>query len=274
MHACVLMHSDCESSGTGGVAKPAARQSAEVASESPSLRVVHAGDPAAYELKFVLSEAAALELERSFRSVLQLDPHADPRLDRSYRITTLYTDTASFDVFHRVGSHRRSKFRLRTYGDQAAVFLERKIKRGQAVSKRRATVAPQELSWLTQPAAPEEWAGAWYRQQLSVRGLQPVCRVSYLRRAYFGSCADGPLRLTFDRHLCGMPAKNWEFDRSQPETVLPVPGVVCEFKFRGFLPSPFKAAMERLQLVPGGFSKYRQCVQACGLISAPEPRNA
>src|SRR5207253_3200738 len=59
---------------------------------------------------------------------LALDPHADPALDNAYHTTSLYCDTAQFEVFHRLGSFKRRKHRLRRYNEIPWIFLERKTK--------------------------------------------------------------------------------------------------------------------------------------------------
>jgi hypothetical protein len=234
--------------------------------ESPSLTTDAPGESPAYEVKFELDELTAARVEQSFSSWMSLDPHADALLDHSYRITSLYSDTPAFDVFHRVGPGRRSKFRVRRYGESQQVFLECKSKHDECVTKRRVAIAESELEWLTDERAPLDWNGSWYRSGLVSRLLRPVCQVSYLRRAYFGVTPEGRLRLTFDREVRGCPTQVWSFDQRSEELRLGKGTVICEFKFRGAMPAPFKAAIEQFQMIPRGFSKYRTLVEAFGLV--------
>jgi SPX domain protein involved in polyphosphate accumulation len=84
------------------------------------------------ELKFLVSERTAVELRRWARMHFSADPHAAVGGSDSYRTRTLYFDTNEFDLFFRRGSQARAKFRIRTYNDGPAVFLERKLKAGTA----------------------------------------------------------------------------------------------------------------------------------------------
>ncbi|HVJ68062.1 MAG TPA: polyphosphate polymerase domain-containing protein [Caulifigura sp.] len=234
------------------------------AHESPSLRAADLAAPPSYELKYALTELDAAGLEQEFSGWMSIDPHADPALDHSYRISTVYTDTPRFDVFHRVPGHYRTKFRLRRYGDSSAVFLERKTKRGRQVSKDRASVDHEHLHRLSASANPD-WPGEEYRLQLARRSLLPVCAVTYLRRAYFGVTDEGRMRVTFDRSLQGQRTNDWDFSAAGSGAPLAEGLVICEFKFRGAMPTAFKRAIARIQMLPGGFSKYRGCMEAHGL---------
>src|SRR5881397_2180157 len=95
---------------------------------SPSLRRLRG--TRAFELKFLVSEAKAREVQAWVASRMQLDPHGDPALGHAYRISTLYCDTPDLSVYHRAPLYGRRKFRVRRYGDSPGVFLERKTKWG------------------------------------------------------------------------------------------------------------------------------------------------
>src|SRR5438477_9037431 len=88
---------------------------AEPSHLSPSLRSREDGT-AAYEVKFLVSEAIAVTIERHAAAGLTLDPHADPKLGNAYHTTTLYCDTPALDVFHRTGAGKNRKYRVRRYG--------------------------------------------------------------------------------------------------------------------------------------------------------------
>src|SRR6185436_11302573 len=119
---------------------PVPRPGARPEFESPSLATDAPGESPAFEIKFSLDELTAARVEQTFSSWMSLDPHANAVLDHSYRITSLYSDTPAFDVFHRTGSGRRTKFRARQYGESSPIFLERKTKRGRSVAKKRVIV--------------------------------------------------------------------------------------------------------------------------------------
>jgi hypothetical protein len=232
--------------------------------ESPSLRRNAANEPRAYELKFLLTPHQAAEVESRLAQSLSLDPHADPTCGNGYRVTTLYCDTPNRDVYHRRGRYKLFKLRLRRYGLVNQIFLERKAKRKDLVRKRRSIMELDDLRWFTESNNLSGFAG-WYHRQLRRNQLEPTCLVEYLRTAYFGTSEESPIRLTFDRHIRGGLMHEWSFQLpARVEPVL-VDRVVCEFKFRGVLPSMFKSVIEAMQLIPGRVSKYRLCVQAASV---------
>src|SRR5262249_6322007 len=157
-----------------------------------------------------------------------------------YRTTSLYCDTAQFEVFHRLGSFKRRKHRLRRYGQAPWVFLERKTKWGDRVRKRRTMIPDSDLALIAHPMSATTWPGHCFHRHLLRRRLLPVCRITYERLALIGQSNDGPLRLTFDRCLRGVLTRAWDLE--DPGDGLPLlPGqVICEFKYRAFLPSLFK----------------------------------
>jgi hypothetical protein len=228
---------------------------AEPSHLSPSLRRREDGS-AAYEVKFLVSEAIAATIERHAAAGLSLDPHADPKLGNAYRTTTLYCDTPALDVFHRSGSGRNRKYRVRRYGSAPLVFLERKTKRGTEVSKRRVGISLDELGSLD--AHGVDWPGDWFRRRLTALSMKPVCSVSYDRTAYLGGTSEGPLRLTFDRRLRGQLVNDWDLSPIEENGDLLDGSVIVEFKFQGSLPAVGKRLVEDLMLVPGPASKYRR----------------
>ena len=236
---------------------------AELDFRSPSLRGRKAGDLPACEMKFLLDDAAAVAVEAFLSPYFELDPHSATGNsglgDRAgYHITTLYCDTPELSVFRRVGRHRLSKFRLRRYGDSSCVYLERKSKRGLIVRKRRSSIDLDCLDGFT----------GWYRNQLDRNRLSPVCLIEYDRVAYCAASVEGPLRLTFDRRIGGVLHDQYSLSSTRAMAPLLDGRVVCEFKFRGVLPSLFKAAIAALQLTPCGVSKFRHCIQSSELCCA------
>jgi hypothetical protein len=230
--------------------------------QSPSLDRGHD----AFEVKFLLDEEQAREVEQRLGSLLSLDPHADPQRDNAYRLTTLYCDTPAWNVYRREGRFRLFKCRLRRYGESDKVYLERKSKQRTIVRKKRSTIPLADLARLGRPAN-GPWDGRWYHHQLLRNDLSPVCLIEYQRVAYFGRGADGPLRLTFDRQIRGSVMRDWSFDHAAQVHDLLSGFVVCEFKFRDRLPALFKTVMHDLQLTPQGVSKYRRCLEACGYFT-------
>lgn len=236
-------------------------------SASPSLGSTQSNDRPAYEIKFAIDGRLAADVEKHFSSWLTLDPHGEGALDQSYRIASLYTDSEAFDVFHRREGYRKTKCRVRRYGSEALAYLEQKARNGNRVRKTRVAVADHDLEKLNDPES-KGWPGSPYHSALVRQSLRPVCQITYLRRAYF-ACSEGTrLRLTFDRDLRGMQANGWVFRDDRGAVPFAQGRVICEFKFQQAMPVAFKRAIEEFQLVPGGFSKYRHCVSALGLVQS------
>jgi hypothetical protein len=232
--------------------------------ESPSLSAKGIGAAPAFELKFLIDEAAAHAVEAWAGQHLVLDPHGDPTLSGAYLTTSLYFDTAKLDVFHRSSSHKRRKFRVRRYGAAPWTFLERKSKWGDRVEKRRTTLPDEELPLLAHPMSLITWAGHWFHRRLQMRRLGPACQISYVRTAFVGACPESPLRLTLDRRIFGAPTKAWQIVPSSAGKPLLTGQVILELKFRNALPAPFKGLVGDLRLNPGPVSKYRLCVETWG----------
>ena len=239
---------------------------------SPALQQLQSGQVAPSEIKFLLDEGQAQCVELLLRSHLIADPHADTSLIGSgrYRVTTLYCDTPDFETFRRAGGYKRRKYRLRRYGQESRLFLERKTRRGEHVRKHRTTVDLEQLRrlsepWTTAGTESESWSGEWFQKQLVRRRLQPVCNLEYLRTALVGDIDGSSLRVTLDRELRGSISTDWQIEFDAPGVPFLAGGVVVEFKFCGPLPALFKSVMHDLKLVPGGVSKYRHCVQTLGI---------
>src|SRR4051794_40038476 len=209
---------------------------------SPGL-VRAAGSAPAFEVKFLLPEEVAREVEGRLRRRLGPDPHGDPTLNGAYRVTSVYYDTPAFDVYRRTEGYRRRKFRVRRYGTGPVAFLERKTKSAQEVRKRRTAVPLSEVERLA-AEAPPDWPGEWFARRLALRKLRPVCRVTYERVALVGHTPEGPIRATFDRAARGHAADGPVPDPVADGHRLLNGDVIAELKFLGTMPALFKAVVE------------------------------
>jgi VTC domain-containing protein len=225
---------------------------------------------ASYELKFLLTCAAGQRVEAWARQHLALDPHADASMGNAYGIRSVYFDTDRLDVFHRSRSYRRRKFRLRRYGNERGVFLERKSRSADRVAKRRTLICDEELSRLDGAAADAAWPGYWFHRRLLVRHLRPRCVIRYERVAHVGISVEGPLRLTLDRHIHCALTEGYDFAPATAAIPLLAESVVLELKFRSAMPALFKRLIQEMGLNPGSVSKYRLGIQAWGLTASRE----
>ncbi|MEW6159590.1 MAG: polyphosphate polymerase domain-containing protein [Verrucomicrobiota bacterium] len=228
----------------------------------------------AYEIKFLVPAATGDQVLAWARSQLQPDPHADGALGDGYLVQSLYFDTPDFDVFHRKGSYAKAKYRMRRYGTDDGLFLERKLKVSGRVLKRRTLVPPEALLKLKVEAPDPKWEGFWFHRRLLARQLEPKCLIRYSRVARVGITSDGPVRLTVDRDV-----------HCQLVNGLVVPCVdqglklldgqnIVELKYRSTLPALFKTLIADLQLQPQAVSKYRLTIQTClpDLVKPTEPK--
>lgn len=226
------------------------------ATASPSLLASPDGGDA-YEVKFRLTSEEADWVERWAHQRLTPDPHGDNGV---YRTTSLYLDTPFLDIYHKTRGYRRSKYRLRRYGSAEWVHLERKIRRGERVRKRRDLFALSEVSGL--PAGDN---GGWFGDRVRQRLLQPVCWIGYVRSAFQSATVNGPLRLTLDRGVSGTPATGWTVPaRVEGRALLPEE-TILELKYRMQLPALFHELLAALPARFAGVSKYGRCVECWDL---------
>ena len=232
---------------------------------SPSLDTRESREFAS-EIKFRIPLDLGLEIRGWARRSLAPDPFAGGECGDTYRTTSLYFDTPSFDVLHRTGSFGRSKYRVRRYGDSEGVFLERKLKTRDRVSKRRSVIPVGDLELLERQPQ-RGWAGHWFHRRIEARLLQPVCQISYLRTARIGTAASGPIRLTMDQDVRALPVSRLAFHPADRGTPLAEGYVILELKFRRDVPELFAQLIETFGLESHTVSKYRLASAAGGCVA-------
>lgn len=244
----------------------------------PDLASVTEKRDAAYEIKFVLPSTLAAAALDWARIHLSPDPHAEVGQGDGYHVNSLYFDTPKLDVYHRKGSYGKAKYRIRRYGSEQSIFLERKLKSRGLVSKRRTRVPDWELPRLALPELEPEWVGYWFRRRLSARQLLPQCQIRYERVARLGMSPTGVIRFTIDRNVRGFRSDEYNVHDSGEWIPLLPDRCILELKFRQEMPHLFKSFIEQLALTPQPVSKYRLSIQAFGLdpeatSSEAPPRN-
>ena len=218
------------------------------------------------ELKFVVDAAVARRMRAWARERLAADPHGAGAFSDEYRVSSVYFDTEARDVFHRRGSYGRSKFRIRRYEDDATVFLERKLRTGARLAKRRTGIDMTTLPLIAGSTLNGDGT-AWFRKRVALRRLRPVCQVSYMRMARMGRTASGPARLTLDDAVHAFANDSFAF-QDHPGILLLDGYAVLEMKYDGTIPAVFKEAVETFALAPRRWSKYRAAAAALGLVEA------
>jgi hypothetical protein len=238
--------------------------------EAPDEEPIGDGDApppgaAACELKFVVPDATVAPLLAWARAHLPSGagiPEAAPFL-----VHGLHFDTDALDVYHRSPGYRRSRYRVRRYGHDALLFLEKKAKTRGRVREQKTPVPEDELGRLAAPEPEPGWAGEWFRRRVHAKGLAPRCRIAFERLEYAGNAAGAPARLILDRNLRCARAAGLEMDAPPDggDEWLPIEGVHLELKFRDALPRVFKELVREFMLRPTASSKYRQAVLRCDL---------
>ncbi|MEO8070248.1 MAG: polyphosphate polymerase domain-containing protein, partial [Acidobacteriota bacterium] len=216
---------------------------------------------AALEVKFLVPVGLAEQLIAWARHTLSPDPHGIGQWADEYQTSSLYFDTDQLDVYHRRGSFKRSKYRIRRYGTSDLVFLERKLRTDRRMIKRRTTVPDDRLGPLARFEFEKEAPGYWFQERLEARRLRPVCQVSYQRVARVAPGVHGPVRLTVDREIQAQPLTGLEFLPARGTRVVDT-HVPVEMKFRVEMPSIFKELAEKHALAPLRVSKYRLSMDA------------
>ena len=215
------------------------------------------------ELKFRLTAQQADEIRAWARHELAPDPLAQLDSDDCYRTSSLYFDTADFDVLRRRGSYARSKYRVRRYGVTADLFLERKLKHEGTVRKWRTIVPAEDLQRLAD--CTPTWTGGWFGRRIHARALRPVCEISYRRLARVGLSELGqPVRLTLDDQLHAVRADQLAFAAPGSAGPLPQIAAILELKYRQQMPAVFTRLIDEFRLVPNPVSKYRSAAVVLG----------
>lgn len=208
-----------------------------------------------HEIKFLVPIQTAPALLAWAREHMDGDPHGNGEFQDEYLVQSIYLDTPQWHVFRKLGSYGRAKYRVRRYGDENWLFLERKMKRGGIVRKRRTTIQMQELPSFGQIAN-----GRWYEKRLTLRGLAPMCYIQYERVARQKMTTDGLLRLTVDRGLRFQTGVEWTWPGTGGSAFL-TDSAILELKYLQ-LPALAKKLIGDFNLNPGPASKYRMALRA------------
>ena len=223
----------------------------------------------ASEVKFLVGPEQGERIRSWARSHLDPDPHGTGAFGDEYTTSSVYFDTDEHDVFHRRGSFGRSKYRIRRYGQDDVVFLERKLREPTVLAKRRTVTPLDGLQHLDRGHVDPAWSGRWFHQRLLARRLRPACQVTYRRTARMAVTNGDIVRLTLDDDVSVVPAARPTFAAGDAAVVLP-DRLVLELKFRHHLPALFKHLVEQFALTPQPASKYRLGMVALGRFSAAE----
>lgn len=215
-----------------------------------------------HETKFLIPLEKAPAILEWGRREMDGDPHGNGEHADEYLVQSIYLDTPEWHVFRKIGSYGRAKYRIRRYSDENWLFLERKLKRGGIVRKKRSTIGLDEL-----PNFQNHVNGLWYDRRLSLRQLKPACYIQYHRVARQKMTSDGLLRLTLDRALFFNTNVSPWFWPGTGGTQFLTDRAILELKYPQSLalPALAKKIVTEFNLSPGPASKYRMALRASHL---------
>ena len=218
-----------------------------------------------HEYKYLISRQSAELLKLRLPHLMNRDPHAGPR--GQYTIRSLYFDDLRFSAFEEKvsGIDNRTKYRIRCYNYQDALFkLEKKEKKGHLTRKTACRLSREAVCHL------QTETGKRYHSQLpelaeelrlcaGKRGLRPVVLVDYDRTPFVS--VYGNTRITLDENLRTIPYNHDVFAPGHPAVpVLEPDQVILEVKFDDFLPGHLDACLWDIPKVPMAISKFAMCL--------------
>lgn len=224
-----------------------------------------------YELKYLLSHAAALRVRKFVQQHLELDEYGQGQPDLAYPVHSLYLDSDDWTLYHRSlnGDKNRFKLRVRYYDERPTtpVFFEIKRRMKDVILKQRcgikrggeadvlAGLFPPEKYLLSKAA--EDLQALHRFQELMLRvQAKPQMHVAYRREAYVNTF-NNEVRVTFDRSVLAVPRPGGELvtHMDQP-LVCTTDLVILELKFTDRFPNWFRDLVETFDCFQSGAAKY------------------
>jgi hypothetical protein len=233
-----------------------------------------------YEMKYVISEAKAVQIARFIEPYLKPDHYSELQPSGFYPIVSLYLDSDDLRLCKESlrGVLKRFKLRIRSYTDDPEYprFFEIKRRTNAVIIKSRARVKTEDVPTLlwgryVPPAHDYKADVDAIRQfQLYMKsvGARPVVLIRYLRRAYEGD-SENRVRVTFDRQLAYNVSKTPEVllhGRGWQPNPITLNSVILEIKFTGRYPAWLGRMVSYFDLRQRSVSKYATSVKrACSL---------
>jgi hypothetical protein len=234
------------------------------------------------ELKYQISEEAAVAVRDFIASYLEVDEFGATRPNLSYPVHSLYLDSPVLTTYQHTinGNKNRFKLRVRFYENRAAapVYLEIKRRMNNAILKQRGAIRREALDSVLggQLPEPSDMASSDPRhiaglQMFVARMLElqarPVAHVAYQREAWM-SRSDNSVRVTMDREVLFEPDLTTRLCAAMTDPMV-VFGrrVVLELKFTGRFPSWWHELVRVFNLRQSSAAKY-----ADGILKYGEQR--
>jgi len=232
-----------------------------------------------FELKYIVSEIKAAEIERYIRPFLEPDRYSKLQRGGLYPIVSLYLDSPELRLCRETltGQKNRFKLRIRSYTDEPEYprFFEIKRRINRVIVKSRARVTDRDVpvllaGKLLPPQGYTTDVAALNQFQLYVASIRagPMVLIRYMRQA-FENTSENRVRVTFDRELCYKVTDEPEVRLGgagwQPNNIT-IGCSILEIKFTGTYPAWLTRLVEDLDLEVTPVSKYATSMeQACRL---------
>ncbi len=232
-----------------------------------------------HELKIVLDESALKKVTDWLRATPALAPDTFVGGDGRYLVHSLYFDSPSLAVYHRAEEDSGTKYRIRRYGDENVLWLERKRRKGTLVTKRRASCPMEKLDGVLKGTVTLGGFADTFVEEVKKQRYSPRLLVTYPRSAWV---AEGGARLTLDHGVQARKATKEQPFSETGQVVSVSSDVILELKYDKTPPSVFTELLTLLGQEGGSFSKYRRGIEAVGMVMtrtkspssppAPKPR--
>ena len=216
------------------------------------------------ELKYQISADTALSLEKTLPLILRRDAHAGP--EGRYRIRSLYFDDPSVSAFTEklAGVERRTKCRLRYYGNAPEYLVfEVKEKLGDLCRKRsqRVTLSQAEAMVSGGDFEAETPLLREFRVLRKTMRLESAVIVEYDRAPFI--LAASRTRVTLDLDVrAAAPSAGFLTGKGAALPVLDPGTQILEVKYDDFLPVTAALALRYAPKQRTAFSKYCMCLAA------------
>ena len=232
-----------------------------------------------FEMKYVISESAALVARDFVRAYLKLDEFGVGKSQLSYPVHSIYLDSEDLKLYHETinGNRNRYKLRVRFYNDdlESPLFLEIKRRCDNTISKQRCAIRRSALAAVLDgqipPASqiisrqPKQIMALenFVRHCVSI-GAHPKGHVAYLREAWL-SPDDNSVRVTMDRsvYFDATPGLNICTKMNSPVLVFGKQ-VILELKFTGRFPNWFNELVRSLGVMQRSAAKYADGLTSFG----------
>jgi hypothetical protein len=222
-----------------------------------------------HEFKYLVRSEMCNDIAAFVAPSLELDKYSQSRPRDSYTVRSIYYDSPSFRCYYEKanGEKNRRKYRVRTYNDGAATFLECKQRKGSTYTKPKVRLGAEELAALHE----QRGIDSSVDNPSSVLGqllismdrweYQPTALVVYDRIAYVYPGQQDMVRVTFDRNLRGrvFPSLHEIYDEEELTQLL-YGWTILEVKFNDIVPRFFHQLVTKFALQRQACSKYGICV--------------